>query len=59
VILIEWFLVGLAYICGLTALGAVLLLILDYFRDPPRWWIRRQVPDHVPDDWSSPRKVKR
>jgi hypothetical protein len=48
VILIEWFLVGLAWIWSLIALGAVVLLILSY-RDPrPK---EPAVPDYVPDDW--------
>jgi hypothetical protein len=56
--LIEWALVGLMWILGLYVLVATLLAILDYFRDPPRWWIRRQVPDRVPDDWK-PSEAKR
>lgn len=26
-------------------------LLFDLRRDPPQWWVRRQVPDHVPSDW--------
>jgi hypothetical protein len=56
---IEWFVVGLAWALTLVALLCLSLLILDYFRDPPRWWVHRQVPDFVPDDWGPSKAAKR
>jgi hypothetical protein len=52
---IEWAVIGLAWICGLVAFGAVLLLILDHFKRPHE----PAVPDFVPDDWGPSKAAKR
>jgi hypothetical protein len=50
--LLSWFVIGLVWAWTLIALGALILVILEYLRDPPRWWVRQHIPDYYdPNDW--------
>jgi hypothetical protein len=49
---LEWVVIGLAWICALDFLVAVVLLGLYLLREPPGWWVRRRIPDFIPDDWT-------
>jgi hypothetical protein len=49
--LLEWVVIGLAVILALNVLFMAALLVIYTFRNPPGWWIRRSIPDHIPDDW--------
>ena len=51
-LLLERFVLILAVSMGMVALLAAVLLLLEYLRDPPDWWVRRQIPDtYDPKDW--------
>jgi hypothetical protein len=53
---LEFLVAAWVVVFGLVILACIIASIVDFHRDPPDWWVRRQIPDtYDPDDWQPKR----